>query len=117
MYTTGGLRILSKDGLDKTQAELHFVTITAMTEIKSYDVLRNSITNEEISRRDLGVADYELVISNWGERQTIPSLKRMWASSDPRVDALRTALPIPNTMLGFASVSLAHFRVVKQQRF
>ena len=82
---------------------------TLMTEIRSYEVTRNSVTNEIISRRDLGVIDYELVISNWGRRETIPSLRRMWNSSSPAVNLARTYLSIPSAMLGFASVSLAHF--------
>jgi len=87
--------------------EEHFVTITAMNEIREYDILlRDGV---EIEQDNLGVIDYELVISNWGERQVIPSFKQMWESSSPVVDWIQASMSITSLITGFASVSLAHF--------
>ena len=92
--------------------ETHFVTITAMTEIRRIRILLDSNGNE-LRRRDLGVVDYELRTSDWGQRRFIPSLKQMWDSTSPIVVAAQRLPVVSFTagMTGFASVSLAYFTI------
>jgi len=87
-------------------SDLHFVTITAMTEIKMVEVTRDR-RGGIVKREDLGVVDYELRTSDWGLRRHIPSLKQMWEASSAVVQAARI---IPDVREhGLASVSLARF--------
>jgi len=89
--------------------EEHFVTITTINEIREYDILlRDGV---EAGQTNLGVVDYELVISNWGRRQVIPSFKQMWESSSSFVENINFALAPIAVQTGFASVSLAHFTI------
>ena len=94
--------------------QAHFVTITAMTEIRGIEIWLDSDGNE-IKRTDLGVVDYELRTSDWGQRRFIPSLKQMWNSTSLIVAAaqsLKFVRAIAGAT-GFASVSLAYFNITR----
>ena len=103
--------------------ELHFVTITAMTEVKSVEITETTHNNKEISRTVKPTYDYELRTSDWGVRRFIPSLKQMWESNTTSSEAISRALEaarvsLPNIVKGIiapvtplASVSLASFQL------
>jgi hypothetical protein len=73
---------------DSIMVDRHFVTITAITRTTS---------DEE---------DYELTVSNWGDRKTLPSLKRMWEGTPFLFDRVQVANPIITYRI--ASVSLGY---------
>jgi len=52
--------------------------------------------------------DYELVISNWGQRQIIPSLKEMWLGTPTWFNALKMHPSVSLLTRGIASVSLGY---------
>ena len=72
-------------------SELHFVTITAMTEIREIEISTNFEGNE-VFRRNLGVVDYEIRTSDWGLRRFIPSLRQMWESNTTLAETVPRAL-------------------------
>ena len=58
----------------------------------------------QTNSKDLGVKDYELTTSDYGQRRTISSLKQMWEATSPGINAVRN--------LGLASISFVYFTLV-----
>ena len=83
-------------------AQLHYVTITRMTEKRKFAITKYSSGKEE--KTDLGIVDYSLTISTWGERNEIPSLKSLWES--------KTALSTVASIVLKTNVFLAYYEPV-----
>ncbi|MCL2593223.1 MAG: hypothetical protein FWD82_07635, partial [Defluviitaleaceae bacterium] len=90
-----------------SMVETHFVTITSIK--KKTTIERTIFDNGGITERVLdSEEDYELVISNWGERQIIPSLKEMWLGTPTWFNALKMHPTVSILTRGIASVSLGY---------
>ena len=117
-------------GEDILMVEVHFVTITSMTEIRQIRITETVPGGIEVNRSVRPIEDYELRTSDWGVRRHIPSLKRMWEANTTFDETLSRIPDIPvvaNHMPGFAasaarsisaetgplhSVSLASFNLI-----
>ena len=86
-------------------AELHFVVITSIK--KKTKIERRTYSTGRTAERILE-EDYDLVISNWGARQTIPSLKEMWEGTPLWFDQLQSGLVISQFTRRLASISLGY---------
>ena len=92
----GGSHVNPEDDM----IQKYFVTITAMAPVKKIKRTIRKSTGEIVDEEIIEDDDYELVISNWGNRRFIRSLKQMWIAGN-------------NTAITpfLASVSLAYYSV------
>ena len=93
-------------------AEMHFVTITGVNQLKLKEETRNEVDGAIISAKVIDEHyDYELIISNYGRRQVIPSLKKLW-EGQWGTKAAADNIPLGADVVGnfLPSVSLARWQ-------